>query len=191
MPIKPFSFAVPETRFLHSAKYVYKFKIRYGVCFSLQHIENKRQALQELVESIKAIIANHDNLYPFSTRHFLIFPYKSKWESARCLRFKFKHKSLCPFPYVFTVYIEPYSILHEHCPGQIKEQKCEQADEDVVGHETCDNADNRACQTASCSDHPAKIPCSHTENSGSGSGFLQYLISFTPFRFLFRKSHFM
>ncbi|KAM5138760.1 membrane-anchored junction protein [Mantella aurantiaca] len=141
MPIKPFSLNVPETRFLHCSKYVYKFKIRYGVCFSSQHIENTEQALQELVESIRAIIANQDNLNPFFTRHFIIFPYKRKWESASCLKFKYRHKSLLPFPYVFTAYLEPKSILHdggmgtqrankkeredqqEHCTGQFKKQR--------------------------------------------------------------------
>ncbi|XP_071972704.1 membrane-anchored junction protein [Engystomops pustulosus] len=111
MPIKPFSFPLPETRFLHTAQYVYKFKIRYGVHFCSE--ENSEEIMSELLDSVRVVLANHNNLQPFSTKHFIIFPYKSKWDSASRLKFKHGQKFLQPFPYVFTIYVEPYALLND------------------------------------------------------------------------------
>ncbi|KAG9475558.1 hypothetical protein GDO78_003778 [Eleutherodactylus coqui] len=115
MPIKPFSFPFPETRFFHTTKYVYKFKIRYGVNFCSENTENKQQVMSELLDSVRAILANHDDLQPFSTKHFIIFPYKTKWDSASRLKFKHGPKFFQPFPYVFTMYVEPNVLAYGNC----------------------------------------------------------------------------
>ncbi|XP_044125187.1 membrane-anchored junction protein [Bufo gargarizans] len=111
MPIKPFSFPLPETRFFHTTKYVYKFKIRYSAHFCSEDTENK-YVMSELLDSIRAILGSHDNLQPFLTKHFIIFPYKSEWESASRLKFKHCQSFLQPFPYVFTIYVEPYALVY-------------------------------------------------------------------------------
>ncbi|CAN2391465.1 Chromosome 11 open reading frame 85, partial [Pristimantis euphronides] len=112
MPIKMFSIPVPETRFFHTATNVYKFKIQYGVHFCSEDTEDKEQVMSELLDSVRAIIANHDNLQPFSTKHFIIFPYKSKWDSASRLKFKHGQNFFQPFPYVFTIYVEPCVFVY-------------------------------------------------------------------------------
>uniref|UniRef100_A0A803XU40 Uncharacterized protein n=1 Tax=Meleagris gallopavo TaxID=9103 RepID=A0A803XU40_MELGA len=38
MPLKPFAYPLPETRFLHAGGVVYKFKIRYGNLALINHL---------------------------------------------------------------------------------------------------------------------------------------------------------
>ncbi|XP_068117626.1 membrane-anchored junction protein [Hyperolius riggenbachi] len=209
MPIKPFSVPLPETRFLHSSKYVYKFKIRYGIHFSLEHLENNDETAKELIDSIRVIIASHNNLHPFSTRHFIIFPYKSKWDSASCLRFRHRQSSLLPFPFVFTMYVEPYSLFKEHSSTR-EEQKSEHEDEVREDNENCINIDNTTSQLLNgkgeqdkmsyppADDTPTNDPStddtptddtSTDDSAHKAYGFLGYLMSFAPFRFVFGRSH--
>ncbi|OBS81550.1 hypothetical protein A6R68_20283 [Neotoma lepida] len=106
MSLKPFTYPFPETRFLHAGPNVYKFKIRYGDSIRGEEIEDKEVIIQELEDSIRAVLANMDNLQPFVTEHFIIFPYKSKWERVSHLKFKQGEIILTPYPFVFTLYVE-------------------------------------------------------------------------------------
>ncbi|XP_028627122.1 membrane-anchored junction protein [Grammomys surdaster] len=106
MSLKPFTYPFPETRFLHAGPNVYKFKIRYGNSIRGEEIEDKGVIIQELEDSIRAVLANMDNLKPFVTEHFIVFPYKSKWERVSHLKFKHGEIILTPYPFVFTLYIE-------------------------------------------------------------------------------------
>ncbi|KAM8939223.1 membrane-anchored junction protein [Pelodytes ibericus] len=128
MPMKPFSFPFPETRLFHTAKHVYKFKIRYGTHFNMQVESSPEGISEEIVTSIRAVLANDDKLSPFSTKSFVIFPYKSNWDSASHLRFKHENKSLFPFPYVFTIYIEPRILQDDEpvrlVPSQVTQEPC-------------------------------------------------------------------
>ncbi|XP_036061157.1 membrane-anchored junction protein isoform X2 [Onychomys torridus] len=106
MSLKPFTYPFPETRFLHAGPSVYKFKIRYGDSIRGEEIEDKEVIIQELEDSIRAVLANMDNLQPFVTKHFIVFPYKSKWERVSHLKFKQEEVILTPYPFVFTLYVE-------------------------------------------------------------------------------------
>ncbi|XP_020020526.1 membrane-anchored junction protein isoform X1 [Castor canadensis] len=106
MTLKPFTYPFPETRFLHAGPNVYKFKIRYGNSIRGEEIENKEVIIQELEDSIRAILGNLDNLQPFVTEHFIVFPYKSTWERVSHLKFKHEDVILIPYPFVFTLYVE-------------------------------------------------------------------------------------
>uniref|UniRef100_A0A672U1N7 Uncharacterized protein n=1 Tax=Strigops habroptila TaxID=2489341 RepID=A0A672U1N7_STRHB len=99
MPLKSFTCPLPETRFLHAGSRVYKFKIRYG------HFSSQIQQKQ-LLEAIRVILGNLDDLHPFSTDHFTIFPYLSKWERVSKMRFKHENVHLVPYPYICTMYLE-------------------------------------------------------------------------------------
>ncbi|XP_051900928.1 membrane-anchored junction protein [Pristis pectinata] len=106
MALKAFTYPLPETRFIHAGGTVYKLKMRYS-----HHIRedlgiNREQVGQELEDSIRAVLGNLDNLQPFTTAHFTIFPYKNKWERLSELRFKQGNKVLISYPYVCTLYIE-------------------------------------------------------------------------------------
>uniref|UniRef100_A0A8C3JDA0 Uncharacterized protein n=1 Tax=Calidris pygmaea TaxID=425635 RepID=A0A8C3JDA0_9CHAR len=57
-------------------------------------------------EAIRVILGNLDDLHPFSTDHFTIFPYLSKWERVSKMRFKHENVHLVPYPYICTMYLE-------------------------------------------------------------------------------------
>ncbi|XP_024605296.1 membrane-anchored junction protein [Neophocaena asiaeorientalis asiaeorientalis] len=106
MSLKPFTYPFPETRFFHAGSNVYKFKIRYGNNIRGEEVENKEVIVQELEDSIRVVLGNLDNLQPFATEHFIVFPYKSKWERVSHLKFKQGEIVLVPYPFVFTLYVE-------------------------------------------------------------------------------------
>ncbi|KAM7011580.1 membrane-anchored junction protein [Passerculus sandwichensis] len=96
MSLKPFTYPLPETRFLHAGRHVYKFKIRYG---------NFNRSCGSM-EVIRVILGNLDDLHPFSTDHFTVFPYLSKWERVSKMKFKHENVYLMPYPYICTLYLE-------------------------------------------------------------------------------------
>ncbi|XP_072790903.1 membrane-anchored junction protein isoform X2 [Taeniopygia guttata] len=106
MSLKPFTFPLPETRFLHAGRHVYKFKIRYGNFNSSPILSLTESAAKELEEVIRVILGNLDDLHPFSTHHFTIFPYLSKWERVSKMKFKHENVHLMPYPYICTLYLE-------------------------------------------------------------------------------------
>ncbi|XP_064024888.1 membrane-anchored junction protein [Pogoniulus pusillus] len=106
MPLKPFTYPWPETRFLHAGRLVYKFKIRYGNFTSSPDLDHVESAAEELEEAIRVILGNLHDLHPFSTDHFTVFPYLSKWERVSKMRFKHENVQLVPYPYICTMYLE-------------------------------------------------------------------------------------
>ncbi|XP_052517656.1 membrane-anchored junction protein [Budorcas taxicolor] len=118
MSLKPFTYPFPETRFLHAGPNVYKFKIRYGNSIRGEEVENKEVIVQELEDSIRAVLGNLDNLQPFATEHFIVFPYKSKWERVSHLKFKHGEAVLVPYPFVFTLYVEMKWFHENLSPGK-------------------------------------------------------------------------
>ncbi|KAI2560815.1 membrane anchored junction protein [Homo sapiens] len=118
MSLKPFTYPFPETRFLHAGPNVYKFKIRYGKSIRGEEIENKEVITQELEDSVRVVLGNLDNLQPFATEHFIVFPYKSKWERVSHLKFKHGEIILIPYPFVFTLYVEMKWFHENLSPGK-------------------------------------------------------------------------
>ncbi|XP_050762404.1 membrane-anchored junction protein-like [Gymnogyps californianus] len=118
MSLKPFTSPLPETRFLRAGRLVYKFKIRYGNFNSAPDLDNTASAAKELEEAIRVILGNLDDLHPFSTDHFTIFPYLSKWERVSKMRFKHGKVHLVPYPYICTVYLELNSFQQNVSCGE-------------------------------------------------------------------------
>ncbi|KAL9838582.1 membrane-anchored junction protein isoform 7-T16 [Geothlypis trichas] len=106
MSLKPFTYPLPETRFLHAGRHVYKFKIRYGNFNSSPNLSLTESAAKESEEVIRIILGNLDDLHPFSTDHFTVFPYLSKWERVSKMKFKHENVHLMPYPYICTLYLE-------------------------------------------------------------------------------------
>ncbi|XP_068018013.1 membrane-anchored junction protein-like isoform X2 [Melanerpes formicivorus] len=106
MPLKPFSCPWPETRFLQAGRLLYKFKLRYGCCGSAAELDLPESAAQELEEAIRVVLGNLHGLQPFSTQHFTVFPYLSKWERVSRMRFRHGNVQLVPYPYTCTMYLE-------------------------------------------------------------------------------------
>ncbi|XP_007662640.1 membrane-anchored junction protein [Ornithorhynchus anatinus] len=121
MSLKEFSFPFSETRFLHEGVNLYKFKIRYGISIRVEDL-NKEAVNHELEDSIRAILGNLDNIQPFGTKNFIIFPYKSRWERASHLRFKQREVNLIPYPFVLTLYVETKPVQEDILPGIKKQQ---------------------------------------------------------------------
>ncbi|XP_060730508.1 membrane-anchored junction protein isoform X1 [Tachysurus vachellii] len=106
MPVQAFSFPIPETRFFQVGQHVYKFKIRRGSKSSGDETLDSGFVNEELENAVRVILMSLDNLHPFTTQHFSIFPYKSRWERVSELRFKKGDKKLFAYPFLITLYVE-------------------------------------------------------------------------------------
>ncbi|KAK6477710.1 membrane-anchored junction protein [Huso huso] len=106
MPVNTFRYPLPETRFFHADNCVYKFRIRYGNNARAEDFRNEEGITQELEDAVRVVLANLESVQPFATKHFNIFPYKSKWERVSELRFKQGSSSLSAHPDVCTLYLE-------------------------------------------------------------------------------------
>ncbi|XP_061089424.1 membrane-anchored junction protein [Conger conger] len=113
MPVQAFSFPLPETRFFRAGRHVYKFKIRSGSKCSEEVINGELVTL-ELEDAVRVVLANLDSLQPFVTKHFHIFPYKSRWERVSELRFQQGGSILTAYPFLLTLYLETHDSLHAH-----------------------------------------------------------------------------
>uniref|UniRef100_A0A3Q1ESP0 Uncharacterized protein n=1 Tax=Acanthochromis polyacanthus TaxID=80966 RepID=A0A3Q1ESP0_9TELE len=100
MPLQTFSFPFPETRFFKAGSFIYKFKIRGGSSYR-QDTNWLKPQFRLINEIIRTILGNLDSLQPFSTAHYIVFPYKRRWESV-C-----KHSdNLRVYPFVLILYLE-------------------------------------------------------------------------------------
>ncbi|KAI3376521.1 hypothetical protein L3Q82_016976, partial [Scortum barcoo] len=61
---------------------------------------------QELQEIIRTVLGNVDNLQPFSSAHFTVFPHKKRWEGACKLVCKECERKLRVYPFVLILYLE-------------------------------------------------------------------------------------
>ncbi|XP_077718440.1 membrane-anchored junction protein isoform X2 [Canis aureus] len=152
MSLKPFTYPFPETRFLHAGPNVYKFKIRYGN--NIRELPRRRWRTKKPpaclvtpregagsrifwmfcgidMDSIRVVLGNLDSLQPFATEHFIIFPYKSKWESISHLKFKHGEIVLVPYPFVFTLYVEMKWFHESLSPGPHREESSRSHDEET------------------------------------------------------------
>ncbi|KAL9838575.1 membrane-anchored junction protein isoform 3-T5 [Geothlypis trichas] len=94
MSLKPFTYPLPETRFLHAGRHVYKFKIRYGNFNSSPNLSLTESAAKESEEVIRIILGNLDDLHPFSTDHFTVFPFKINCcQHQTCNPLKFRKRN--------------------------------------------------------------------------------------------------
>ncbi|KAK3568169.1 hypothetical protein QTP86_032686 [Hemibagrus guttatus] len=106
MPVQAFSFPIPETRFFQVGQHIYKFKIRRGSKISGEEALNSEFVNEELENAVRVVLMSLDNLHPFTTQHFSIFPYKSRWERVSELRFRKGDKKLFAYPFLITLYVE-------------------------------------------------------------------------------------
>ncbi|XP_023801307.1 membrane-anchored junction protein isoform X1 [Cyanistes caeruleus] len=121
MSLKPFTYPLPETRFLHAGRHVYKFKIRYGNFNSSPNLSLTESAAKESEEVFRVILGNLDDLHPFSTDHFTVFPYLSKWERVSKMKFKHENVHLVPYPYICKLYLELNSFQRSiSCGKEVK-----------------------------------------------------------------------
>ncbi|XP_072543790.1 uncharacterized protein [Salminus brasiliensis] len=107
MPVQAFSFPLPETRFFQVGQQVYKFKIRRGSKISCEEeLLDSELVNKELEDAVRVVLMSLDSLHPFTTQHFTIFPYKSRWERVSELRFRKGDVKLSAYPFLITLYVE-------------------------------------------------------------------------------------
>ncbi|XP_039868245.1 membrane-anchored junction protein isoform X5 [Simochromis diagramma] len=70
--------------------------------FSQQDVMGEVAFNQELEEIIRTVLGNLDDLQPFSSTHYIIFPYKKQWESV-C---KHDEMNLSVYPFTLILYLE-------------------------------------------------------------------------------------
>ncbi|XP_034267721.1 membrane-anchored junction protein isoform X2 [Pantherophis guttatus] len=116
--LKSFTYPMPETRFFHAGVNVYKFKIKYGNTISINTDLDENIISKEIQDAIRVVLGNLDSLCPFTTEHFIIFPYLNKWERVSDLRFMHGDEFLTPYPFVCTIYVELNSCKQNKCEGE-------------------------------------------------------------------------
>ncbi|XP_044038793.1 membrane-anchored junction protein isoform X2 [Siniperca chuatsi] len=112
MPLQAFSFPVPETRFFKAGSFIYKFKIRRGSSYSGDEVMGGNCFNQELEEIIRTVLGNLDSLQPFSSAHFVVFPYKKRWEGVSKVMCKYGERKLRAYPFILMLYLEK-NVLNE------------------------------------------------------------------------------
>ncbi|XP_030578508.1 membrane-anchored junction protein isoform X2 [Archocentrus centrarchus] len=100
MPVQAFSF--PETRFFKAGRFIYKFRIRGGTSCSQEDVMGEDRFSQEFEEIIRTVLGNLDNLQPFSSPHYTVFPYKKR---QKCVC-KHDKTNLRVYPFTLILYLE-------------------------------------------------------------------------------------
>ncbi|XP_035861633.1 membrane-anchored junction protein isoform X3 [Sander lucioperca] len=106
MPLQAFSFPCPETRFFKAGSFIYKFKIRAGSSFRGEKNMGGNCLNQELEEIIRTVLGNLDSLQPFSSSHFIVFPYRKRREGASKVMCKHGERNLRAYPFSLILYLE-------------------------------------------------------------------------------------
>ncbi|XP_063248000.1 uncharacterized protein LOC134547817 [Prinia subflava] len=92
-----------------------------AVCSSSPSLSLTESAAKESEEVVRVILGNLDDLHPFSTDHFTVFPYLSKWERVSKMKFKHENVHLVPYPYICTLYLELNSFQRNiSCGKEVK-----------------------------------------------------------------------
>uniref|UniRef100_A0A673HPT6 Membrane anchored junction protein n=1 Tax=Sinocyclocheilus rhinocerous TaxID=307959 RepID=A0A673HPT6_9TELE len=154
MSIQAFSFPVPETRLFQAGQQVFKFKIRRGD-MSRQDHTIKKEVISLEINAVRAVLANLDGLHPFTTQHFNIFPYKSKWEQVSKMKFMKEGVKLSPYPFLITLYVEYREPAFPYAGGKADESKCKcpQEKQSILKSPQCASEPMRTDQTTAM-DYP-------------------------------------
>ncbi|XP_032400223.1 membrane-anchored junction protein isoform X1 [Etheostoma spectabile] len=106
MPLQAFSFPCPETRFFKAGSCIYKFKIRGGSSFRGEKNMGGNCLNQELEDIIRTVLGNLDSLQPFSSSHFIVFPYRKRRKGASKGMCKHGEMNLRAYPFSLILYLE-------------------------------------------------------------------------------------
>ncbi|XP_040886670.1 membrane-anchored junction protein isoform X2 [Toxotes jaculatrix] len=60
----------------------------------------------ELEDIIRTVLGNLDNLQPFSSTHFNVFPYKKQWEGLSKVMCTHDERKLRAYPFILILYLE-------------------------------------------------------------------------------------
>ncbi|XP_062239912.1 uncharacterized protein LOC133949878 isoform X1 [Platichthys flesus] len=78
---------------------------------------------QELEDIIRTVLGNLDNLQPFSSTHFNVFPYKKRWEGLSKVMCKHEEKNLSAYPFILILYLEKNTPNGTHAEKRLSPEK--------------------------------------------------------------------
>ncbi|XP_053715982.1 membrane-anchored junction protein isoform X1 [Synchiropus splendidus] len=99
-----FGFPHDVTRYYEAGGLIYMFKFKGGSCLRGQ-METESFA-RELEEIVRTVLGNLQNLQPFSSTHFNIFPYQERWHGASQVSCHNAHNNLKAYPFVLILHLE-------------------------------------------------------------------------------------
>ncbi|KAK1797067.1 hypothetical protein P4O66_008467, partial [Electrophorus voltai] len=76
---------------------------------------------EELEHAVRVVLMSLSSLQPFTTQHFSIFPYKSRWKRVSELSFRRGHVKLFAYPYLITLYVEATEKVPPHTVNRANE----------------------------------------------------------------------
>ncbi|XP_042367769.1 membrane-anchored junction protein [Plectropomus leopardus] len=100
--LQAFSLTFPQTRYFKAESLIYKFKFRGGSSFRGEGVMEENCLNQEMEEIIRTVLGNLDNLQPFSSAHFNVYPYKKRSKAMR----KHGGRRLKAYPFNLILYLE-------------------------------------------------------------------------------------
>jgi len=115
MPLQPFTFDTkPDIRLVHYGDTVYKIKV---TCRQSSDRDSIRRLCQQEknhkdLERVVCAILISDDLIPIQTDSFVVYPYKTHWETSNKVLFSQHGQSLKAHPYAFTLYVEERQPRH-------------------------------------------------------------------------------
>ncbi|CAH3014380.1 unnamed protein product [Porites evermanni] len=131
MPLQPFEIGKkPDIRLVVYGDTIYKIKV---TCRQSSDRESIRKLCQEEknhkdLERVVCAILSSDDLTPVQTDSFVIYPYRTRWETREKILFSRHGQTLEAHKYAFTLYVEEKQAGHRPQLGRTSE-KDEQSDE--------------------------------------------------------------
>ncbi|XP_034020932.1 uncharacterized protein LOC117505395 [Thalassophryne amazonica] len=61
---------------------------------------------QELEDIIRTVLGDVDRLQPFTSAHFIVYPYKTRWEGISEVMIRHKEEEMMAYPFILTLYLE-------------------------------------------------------------------------------------
>ncbi|XP_049424169.1 uncharacterized protein LOC125883727 isoform X2 [Epinephelus fuscoguttatus] len=106
MPLQAFSLIFPQTRLFKANNFIYQFKIKGGSSFRREEVIRGDSLDEELEEIIRTVIGNLDNLQPFSSTRFSVYPYKKRWRGVSKVVRKHGERKQRAYPFSIILYLE-------------------------------------------------------------------------------------
>lgn len=131
MPLQPFTFDTkPDIRLVVYGDTVYKIKV---TCRQSSDRDSMRRLCQEEknhkdLERVVCAILSSDDLLPVQTDSFVVYPYRTHWETSNKVLFSQHGKALEAHKYAFTLYVEERQTSKRPERGRSSVQE-EQTDE--------------------------------------------------------------
>lgn len=109
MSLSKFQLPGLDVRLIKHDDTIYKFKLQYRnrhTCTRKKIPCDEDTVQQELKNILKVVLKNQEALQPMKSDHFIVYPYKRLWKTAKQLQFWQNGKTLKVSAYVFNIHLE-------------------------------------------------------------------------------------